>query len=99
MIDRPDPSVARDDPLAANEADAPRQALTALLADRTEDATVCPSEIARALADRAGRPDDWRDYMPAVHETVDRMVAERSIRLSWKSAHMPRRSGPYRIRA
>ncbi len=54
-----------------------REATLALLAARAPEATVCPSEVARALAAAA----DWRDRMPAVHAAVDRLVAEGLVRL------------------
>ena len=37
----------------------------ALLAARRPGATICPSEVARALA-----PDDWRPLMPRVREVA-----------------------------
>lgn len=67
-----------------------------LLAGRAEDATLCPSEVARAMAAAAGKAD-WRGEMPAVHEAIDAMVADGLVRLSWKGAAMPLRDGPYRI--
>jgi hypothetical protein len=63
-----------------------------LLAARAPDATVCPSEVARALV-----TDDWRAVMPAVHEAVDRLVVDGLVRLSWKGKELPTRAGPYRI--
>ena len=63
----------------------------ALLAARAPAATVCPSEVARALA------ADWRTAMPIVHAAVDRLVDRKLIRLSWKGKAMERRDGPYRI--
>ena len=38
-----------------------RDAIVALLRNRAPQATICPSEAARALA-----PDDWRPLMPQV---------------------------------
>ena len=67
----------------------------ALLADRAEAATICPSEVARRLAADDGAA--WRDMMPAVHAAVDRLVREDRVRLSWKGRGMPGRHGPYRI--
>ena len=74
-------------------ADAATAATLALLAGRAADATVCPSEVARALAG-AG---DWRAEMARVHDAVDRLVADGRVRLSWKGAALPERTGPYRI--
>lgn len=70
-----------------------RTATLALLDARAPGATVCPSEVARVLADGA----DWREAMPVVHAAVDAMVADGLVRLSWKSAAMTMRAGPYRI--
>jgi hypothetical protein len=68
-------------------------ALAALLAVRAPGATICPSEVARAIA----VADDWRRAMPAVHDAVDELVAKGKITLSWKGKPMTRRAGPYRI--
>lgn len=68
----------------------------ALLVRRAVDATICPSDVARAMAAVAGKAD-WRGKMPAVHAAVDRMVADGIIRLSWKGTAMAVRDGPYRI--
>lgn len=68
-------------------------AVLALLAERAAGATVCPSEVARALAG-AG---DWRAEMARVHAAVDRLAEAGTVRLSWKGAVLPRRDGPYRI--
>jgi hypothetical protein len=76
--------------------DGARAATLALLARRPADSTVCPSEVARALAASAGKPD-WRGGMPAVHAAVDTLVADGLVRLSWKGEPMPVRDGPYRI--
>jgi hypothetical protein len=74
-------------------------ATLALLAIRAPEATVCPSEVARALiaADSTRSPDDWRDAMPAVHQAIDRLLAEGLVHLSWKGKALPNRAGPYRI--
>lgn len=66
-------------------------AALALLASRAPGATVCPSEVARTLA------EDWRDAMPIVHAAVDRLVAAGLVSLSWKGTAMASRAGPYRI--
>jgi len=65
----------------------------ALLASRSLDATVCPSEVARAIAPGAR----WRDAMPMVHSAVDRLVQEGTVRLSWKGKALETRDGAYRI--
>ena len=71
-----------------------REATLALLAARAEDATVCPSEVARAVVGPHGH---WRDAMPKVHAAVDRMMGEGAVRLSWKGRTLATRAGPYRI--
>ncbi len=73
----------------------PREATLVLLAARAEEATVCPSEVARTLA---GPGLGWREAMPQVHDAVDAMVADGIIGLSWKGRAMTERAGPYRIR-
>ena len=72
----------------------------AMLAVRARHATVCPSEVARAMmADHAStRAAGWRDAMPTVHAAVDRLVAEGHVQLSWKGEPLATRAGPYRIR-
>ncbi|MEO7827050.1 MAG: DUF3253 domain-containing protein [Allosphingosinicella sp.] len=73
-----------------------RATTLALLAGRAAGATVCPSEVARALTAASGKAD-WRGEMPAVHAAIDLMVAEGVVRLSWKGVAKPVREGPYRI--
>ena len=69
----------------------PRATTLSLLALRASDATICPSEVARAIA------PDWRGAMPAVHAAIDGLVHDGLVRLSWKGRPMATRSGPYRI--
>jgi hypothetical protein len=68
-----------------------RAATLSLLAHRAPDATICPSEVARAIA------PDWRDGMPAVHAAIDGLVRDGLVQLSWKGRPLSTRSGPYRI--
>ena len=77
-----------------------RDAVLALCDARAPGATVCPSEVARALANAAdgGAAADWRGQMPTVHGAVDRLVAEGLVQLSWKGKPLATRAGPYRIR-
>lgn len=70
-----------------------REATLALLASRSPEGTICPSEVARAMAPGA----DWREAMPEVHSAVDRLLEEGAIRLSWKGKRLISRAGPYRI--
>ncbi|NIJ30911.1 hypothetical protein FHT00_002884 [Sphingomonas insulae] len=69
----------------------PRTAALSLLARRAPDATICPSEVARAIA------PDWRSAMAAVHAAIDELVQDGLVRLSWKGQPLATRSGPYRI--
>lgn len=66
-----------------------------LLDARAPGATVCPSEVARALARACTTP--WRELMPTVHDAVDALVREQRVRLSWKGKPLTTRAGPYRI--
>ncbi|MET0361130.1 MAG: DUF3253 domain-containing protein [Sphingobium sp.] len=75
-----------------------------LLEARAFGATVCLSEVARAMAARSNigadtdeTGPDWRDVMPIVHAAVDEMVSEGLVGLSWKGEPLAMRSGPYRI--
>lgn len=70
------------------------EAILALLAERAEGATICPSEAARLLA---GPQGDWRAGMEAVHAAVDALAEAGALRLSWQGADMQKRRGPYRI--
>lgn len=70
----------------------PRAATLDLLARRATGATICPSEVARALS-----PEDWRGAMPSVHAAIDELVRDGLVRLSWKGQPLATRSGPYRI--
>ena len=71
-----------------------RDTILALLAKRTAGATICPSEVARAMA---GPEDRWREAMPMVHAAVDALHGEGHLRLSWKGKALTERQGPYRI--
>lgn len=73
---------------------AARETVLALLAQRAPGKTICPSEVARALADGG----DWRAAMPAVHDAVDALLGEGRVALSWKGQMLAARAGPYRIR-
>jgi len=70
------------------------EAILALLGQRAEGATICPSEAARLLA---GPQGDWRAEMEAVHAATDALAEAAMLRLSWKGADMQKRRGPYRI--
>jgi hypothetical protein len=77
-----------------------RVATVALLGSREPGQTVCPSEVARALAatwSADGGAENWRAAMRTVHAAVDALVAEGMIGLSWKKQPLACRTGPYRI--
>lgn len=76
-------------------ADAIETSILTLLGARAPGATLCPSEVARALA--ADDPAAWRARMPQVHAAIDRLVADGAVQLSWKGEPMASRQGPYRI--
>lgn len=69
----------------------PKATALSLLASRARDATICPSEVARAIAPA------WRDAMPAVHAAIDELLRDGLVQLSWKGRPLEERSGPYRI--
>ena len=64
-----------------------------LLSARSQGATICSSEVARALAPS----DDWRSAMPMVHAAIDCLLAEDRVEISWKGQSLENRVGPYRI--
>ena len=73
------------------------ETIFALLAIRSSAATICPSEVARALAqDEAG----WRSLMPRVRQVTAHLAAEGRVRVTSQgesidplSAHGPIRIG------
>lgn len=74
-----------------------RNETLALLDRRAPTSTICPSEVARALAARE-LASDWRTAMPVVHAAIDQLTAEGVVQLSWKGKALETRAGPYRIR-
>lgn len=48
-----------------------------LLGRRNPTASICPSEVARALA-----PDAWRDLMPEVRKVAATLAAEGELRIT-----------------
>lgn len=52
-------------------------ALDALLAERRDGASICPSEVARRLA-----PDDWRALMPLVRDVACALARAGRIRIT-----------------
>lgn len=69
----------------------PRNVTLSMLAFRAPHATICPSEVARAVA------PDWRGAMPEVHAAIDELLKAGLVRISWKGQSLATRSGPYRI--
>ena len=56
--------------------------MLALIGARAESATICPSEVARAIA-----PDDeaaWRALMPVVRQVAARLETEGVVRVTQK---------------
>jgi len=72
-----------------------RNATLALLAGRSTQASICPSEVARAISSDG----NWRMAMPNVHAAVDALLDEGLVQLSWKGQRLEKRTGPYRITA
>ena len=70
-----------------------RSMILTLLGARAPGATVCPSEVARAISSK----ESWQDAMPAVHAAVDQLLTEGLVRLTWKGHSLTTRAGPYRI--
>jgi hypothetical protein len=67
-----------------------REALNTLIVARKPGATICPSEVARAISSER----NWREAMPIVHAMVDTLLTEGLIHLSWKGTSMAAKSGP-----
>ena len=73
-------------------------AILALVRQRDAKATVCPSEVARALArGEDGQDNRWRLWMPQVHAAADALLGDAQVRLSWKGETIRVRAGPYRL--
>ena len=69
--------------------------LESLLDDRARDASVCPSEAARAVGD-----DDWRDLMESARSAARRLVAagRAEITQGGKVIDPDHAKGPIRVR-
>ncbi|HEV7189228.1 MAG TPA: DUF3253 domain-containing protein [Blastococcus sp.] len=70
-------------------------AIDALLADRRPDASICPSEAARAVD-----PDGWREMMPAARAAAGRLAAAGSVEVTQGGAvvDVATARGPVRVR-
>jgi phage terminase large subunit-like protein len=71
------------------------QALRALLARRAPEASVCPSEAARAVD-----PDGWRALMPAAREAAARLAdaGEAEVTQGGEVVDVRTARGPVRVR-
>ena len=67
-----------------------------LLATRHDGATICPSEVARALA-----PDDvsWRQLMPQVREAAQELARNNRLKVTRRGVRVDAtsRGGPIRL--
>lgn len=104
---RPGPEHAVSGPAeparAPQPVDAPRieQAILALLGERMPGKTICPSEVARALA---GNNNDngeaqWRALMPAVREAAERLATAGKLQVTQrgKPVSATQARGPVRL--
>jgi hypothetical protein len=71
-----------------------RTLILSLLAQRAAGATICPSEVARAM------DEDWRPLMPAVREAAAGLVASGDIEVTQGGEVVALESarGPIRLR-
>ncbi|WP_256991839.1 MULTISPECIES: DUF3253 domain-containing protein [unclassified Rhodococcus (in: high G+C Gram-positive bacteria)] len=69
--------------------------IRSLLDARSRDATICPSDVARALSD-----DGWRDLMEPVRRAARRMVDAGEVEITQKGSVIDPSTakGPIRIR-
>jgi nucleoid-associated protein YgaU len=70
-----------------------------LLAARARDATICPSEAARAVAAAEGS-DDWRVLMEPARAAARRLVAAGDVEITQRGAVVDPSTakGPIRVR-
>lgn len=70
-------------------------AIRGLLDDRVADATICPSEAARAVD-----PDGWRDLMDQVRAVAGRMAESGEIEVTQRGQRVEATTarGPVRLR-
>jgi hypothetical protein len=71
------------------------RAILDLLRQRRPEATICPSEAARAVD-----KDDWRDLMPAARDAAGRLVAAGRVEVTQggEVVDLATAKGPIRIR-
>jgi hypothetical protein len=73
-----------------------KQAILSQLRSRRAGATICPSEVARAVGQ-----DDWRALVPAVREAAATLAAEGLIEITSNGDVLspgPPPDGPVRLR-
>jgi hypothetical protein len=68
--------------------------ILAMLANRATDATLCSSEVARALT--IAHKNRWRAALLVVYAAVDRLLEDDAVQLSWKGERLEACAGPYR---
>ncbi len=70
-------------------------AILELLSHRAADATICPSEVARAA-----QPETWREEMEPVRQAARRLVASGDVEITQDGSVVDpsRAKGPIRIR-
>lgn len=71
------------------------QVITELLAQRASEATICPSEAARAVD-----PDGWRELMEPARRAARRLVADGAVEITQggRVVDPSTAKGPIRIR-
>lgn len=71
------------------------RSILSVLATRARDATVCPSEVARAV-----QPDDWRPLMEPVRAAARRLVAKGLVDITQQGRVVDASTakGPIRLR-
>ncbi|MDJ0362671.1 DUF3253 domain-containing protein [Rhodococcus sp. H29-C3] len=71
------------------------QKIRELLDARARDATICPSDVARAMSD-----NDWRDLMEPVRKAARRLVDAGEVEITQKGSVVDPSTakGPIRIR-
>ncbi|MFC5678470.1 DUF2256 and DUF3253 domain-containing protein [Aeromicrobium endophyticum] len=76
------------------DADLERRVL-AMLAGRARTSSICPSDVARAVA-----PDDWRPLMEPVRQAARRLVQRGEVEITQKGSVVDPSTakGPIRIR-
>ena len=72
------------------------ETIFALLERRAVDATICPSEVARAMHPKAS---DWRAAMPRIREVAGELAARGLLRVTRRgeAVDATSRGGPIRL--